>query len=352
MDNKLGFLLKVPIIKKSMTETLLRYLVIILFTFTIFGLVLFIAGKNPIRAYADTFTSIFGSFYGFSELWVQMIPIMLTAVAVALPSKMNLINVGGEGQLFMGGWLATWAALSFQGLPKIIFIPVLMLFGFIGGALWAAIPGLLKAKKLVNETISTLLLNFIAPLIISLSVFGPWRSAESAAYPQTPAFVDAVRLPVIPGTRIHLGFIFAIVALLLFWFFMKYTKWGLEIRAIGGNPEASERMGIRLQWYILIVLCIGGGLAGLAGMAEVTAIHGRLRIGLSQGYGYKGFLLNWITGGSSIGILLMAFVFAIITSVGDTLQITQGVPYAVINILFSLILFVVLAKPVLKGNKK
>jgi simple sugar transport system permease protein len=350
MDNKLGSLLKVPTIKKSMAKTLLRYLVIILFTFTVFGLVLFITGKNPIRAYADTFTSIFGSFYGFSELWVQMIPIMLTAVAVALPSKMNLINVGGEGQLFMGGWLATWAALTFQGLPKVIFIPVLMLFGFLGGALWAAIPGLLKAKKLVNETISTLLLNFIAPLIISLSVFGPWRSAESAAYPQTPAFVDAARLPVIPGTRIHLGFIFAIVALLLFWFFMKYTKWGLEIRAIGGNPEAAERMGIRLQWYILFVLCIGGGIAGLAGMAEVTAIHGRLRIGLSQGYGYKGFLLSWVTGGSPIGILLMAFVFAVITSVGDTLQITQGVPYAVINILFSLILFVVLANPVLKGK--
>jgi len=352
MDNKLGFLLKVPTIKKNMAETILKYLVIILFTFTVFGLVLFIAGKNPIRAYADTFTSIFGSFYGFSELWVQMIPMMLTAVAVALPSKMNLINVGGEGQLFMGGWLATWAALTFPGLPKIIFIPVLMLFGFLGGALWAAIPGLLKAKKLVNETISTLLLNFIAPLIISLSVFGPWRSAESAAYPQTPAFVDAARLPVIPGTRIHLGFIFALVALLLFWFFMKYTKWGLEIRAIGGNPEAAERMGIRLQWYILIILCIGGGIAGLAGMAEVTGIHGRLRIGLSQGYGYKGFLLSWITGGSPIGILLMAFVFAVITSVGDTLQITQGVPYAVINILFSLILFVVLAKPVLKGKIK
>jgi len=350
MDNKLGSLLKVPTIKKSIAETLLRYLVIILFTFTVFGLVLFIAGKNPIRAYADTFTSIFGSFYGFSELWVQMIPIMLTAVAVALPAKMNLINVGGEGQLFMGGWLATWAALTFQGLPKVIFIPVLMLFGFLGGALWAAIPGLLKAKKLVNETISTLLLNFIAPLIISFSVFGPWRSAESAAYPQTPAFVDAARLPVIPGTRIHLGFIFAMVALLLFWFFMKYTKWGLEIRAIGGNPEAAERMGIRLQWHILFVLCMGGGIAGLAGMAEVTAIHGRLRIGLSQGYGYKGFLLSWVTGGSPIGILLMAFVFAVITSVGDTLQITQGVPYAVINILFSLILFVVLTNPVLKGK--
>lgn len=189
MDNKLVSLLKVPTTKKSMAETLLRYLIIILFAFTVFGLVLFIAGKNPIRAYADTFSSIFGSFYGFSELWVQMIPIMLTAVAVALPSKMNLINIGGEGQLFMGGWLATWAALTFQGLPKIIFIPVLMLFGFLGGALWAAIPGLLKAKKLVNETISTLMLNFIAPLIISLSVFGPWRSAESAAYPQTPAFV-------------------------------------------------------------------------------------------------------------------------------------------------------------------
>jgi simple sugar transport system permease protein len=125
---------------------------------------------------------------------------------------------------------------------------------------------------------------------------------------------------------------------------LEKTRWGLELRAIGGNPEAAQRLGIPLARWIVIALAVGGGLAGLAGMGEVMGVHGRLRQGLSPGYGFTGFLISWLAGGRPLGILLMAFLFATITSAGDILQITQSLPYAVVNILLALILFIVLAR--------
>jgi simple sugar transport system permease protein len=287
---------------------------------------------------------VFGNTYGFSELLVRMTPLLLAAVAVALPSRLGLINVGGEGQLYMGGWLATAGALGFPDLPAWLLLPVMTALGFAGGALWALLPGLMRAARLVNETIATLLLNYVAPLIVSFFIFGPWRSAESASYPQSPAFVAAARLPSFAGTRIHLGLLYGLACLALYGIAISRTRWGLEMRAIGGNAEASLRLGIPVSRYIIGVMSVAGGIAGLAGMAEVSAIQGRLVAGLSPGYGFMGFLVAWLAGGDALGILAMAFLFAVISSVGDILQITQGVPYAVVNLLMAVILFIVLGQ--------
>jgi simple sugar transport system permease protein len=225
-----------------------------------------------------------------------------------------------------------------------LLLPLITLLGFVGGALWALLPGLLRAAKLVNETISTLLLNYIAPLIVSFFIFGPWRSSESSSYPQSPAFVDAARLPSLGSTRVHLGLLYGLVCLALYGLLMSRTRWGLEMRAIGGNPEASVRLGIPVAGYMIAAMAVAGGLAGLAGMGEVSAIQGRLVANISPGYGYMGFLIAWLAGGSAIGILAMAFLFAVVSSVGDILQITQGVPYAVVNLLMAVILFIVLGR--------
>jgi len=273
-----------------------------------------------------------------------MTPLLLTSVAVALPSRLGLINVGGEGQLYMGAWLATAGALGCVELPAWLLLPLMTVLGFAGGALWALVPGVLRAAKLVNETISTLLLNYIAPLIVSYFIFGPWRSAESASYPQSPAFVAAARLPSFAGTRIHLGLIYGLVCLALYGIVMNRTRWGLEMRAIGGNAEASLRLGIPVSGYMIAAMALGGGIAGVAGMAEVSAIQGRLVAELSPGYGFVGFLVAWLAGGNAAGILVMALLFAVISSVGDILQITQGVPYAVVNLLMAVILFIVLGQ--------
>ena len=189
-----------------------------------------------------------------------------------------------------------------------------------------------------------MLLNYVAPLIVSFFIFGPWRSAESSAYPQSPAFVAAARLPSLDGTRIHLGLLYGIVCLALYGLALSRTRWGLEVRAIGGNPEASLRLGIPVRTYMIAAMAVAGGIAGMAGMAEVSAIQGRLVGELSPGYGYVGFLVSWLAGGSALGILLMAFLFAVVSSIGDILQITQGVPYAVVNVLMAVILFIVLGQ--------
>jgi simple sugar transport system permease protein len=328
----------------AMRRRLPRAIVVALVALAVFAVVLLVDGKDPLRAYRDTLVYVFGNTYGFSELLVRMTPLLLTSIAVALPSRIGLINVGGEGQLYMGAWLATAGALDFPDLPRWLLLPLMTVLGFVGGALWALLPGLMRAAKLVNETISTLLLNYIAPLIVSFFIFGPWRSPESSSYPQSSAFVDAARLPTLGGTRIHLGLLFGLVCLALYGFALSRTRWGLEMRAIGGNAEASLRLGLPVSGYIVATMAVAGGIAGIAGMAEVSAIQGRLVFELSPGYGFVGFLVAWLAGGSAIGILAMAFLFAMVSSVGDILQITQGVPYAVINLLMAVVLFIVLGQ--------
>lgn len=329
----------------STLQVIVRYLVIFLVAFVLFGAILLIAGKDPVLAIEDTFSSTLRSTYGFSEVIVKMIPLIFAAIAVALPSRVGLINVGGEGQLYMGAWLATWGALTFPSLPPWILLPLMMLLGMIGGSMWAFIPAFLRACGLVNETITTLLMNYVAPSVVTFFIYGPWRSPGNALYPQTVDFVPAARLPTFWGTRVHLGLVIALVLVVWYWCVMTYTRWGLEMRAIGGNPQAARRNGIPLTAYIIVVMCLGGAFAGLAGMSEISGLHGRLRPGFSPGFGYLGFLISWLSGGNSIGILAMSFVIALVTSGGDILQINQGLPFAVVNILLAITLFVVLARP-------
>jgi simple sugar transport system permease protein len=330
----------------------IRFFGLFVLAFLVFAILLLAFDKNPIKAYVDIFSNTLGSTYGFSEILVKMIPLTLTAVAVALPSKIWLINVGGEGQLYIGALFATWGALTLNTLPIWVLLPLISVLGFLGGGLWASISGILRAKGWVSETISTLLLNYVAILLVNFFVFGPWKDPESANYPQTAEFVDAATLPAIGGSRVHMGFIFVLAALILFYFVLSKTRWGLEMRSIGGNPEVARRNGIPIAGYITLLMFIGGGLAGLAGMIEVSAIQGRLRPSLSPGYGFIGFLISWMAGGNPLGIVAAAFLLAIVTTGGDILQMAHGLPGSAVNILNALILFVVLSRQGRKAGVK
>lgn len=323
--------------------TLVRAIGAVLLALLVFGIMLLLFGKDPLRAYIDIFSSTLGSSYGLSEVLVKLIPLVFCALAVLLPARVGLVNVGGEGQLYLGAWLATWGALTFGAWPRPLALPLVILLGFVGGGLWAAIPALLRIKVGLNETISTLLLNYVAVLFVNLFIFGPWKDPASANFPQTKPFADAVLLPQYFGTRVHLGLVLALVAVIVLYFVLKQTRWGFEMRAIGGNAEAARRKGLPIARYILINMVIAGGLAGLAGMGEVMAIQGRLRPGISPGYGYMGFLISWLAMQNPLGVVIMAFVMAVIALGGDTLQITQAMPYATVNILMALILFIVLS---------
>jgi simple sugar transport system permease protein len=273
-----------------------------------------------------------------------MTPLVLTAVAVAIPARIWLINVGGEGQLYIGAIFATWGALTFGHFPGWLLLPLMIVLGFLGGGLWGLIAGLLRARGWVSETISTLLMNYIAILSLNYVVFGPWKDPEGVNYPQTAEFAPAAILPVLGQSRVHLGLALGLLAVGLFAFFVSRTRWGLEMRAIGGNADAARRNGLPVGRYVIGLMFIGGGLAGLAGMCEVSAIQGRLRPSLSPGYGYTGFLISWMAGGHPLGILGAAFLLAVVTAGGDILQMTQAIPGSVVNILMAVILFVILGR--------
>jgi len=321
-----------------------RFIAALIVALLAFSVLLLLQSRNPIPTLRDMFSSTLGSTYGLSEVGVKMIPLLLCALAVAVPAWLGLVNVGGEGQLYFGAWLASWPALTFTHLPEIAMLPFMLVFGMIGGALWALVPAVLRARGLMNETISTLLLNYVAILFVQYFVFGPWKDPASANFPQSREFPAAANLPTFGGTRLHAGIIIAVVAAAILFFVWRRTRWGYEMRAVGGNWEAARRAGIPIATYTIVALLVGGALAGIAGFGEVSAIQGRLTPTLSPGYGYIGFLVSWLAGHNPLTIILMSFLLAVLTAGGDSLQINQNLPFASVNLLMALTLFVVLAQ--------
>jgi general nucleoside transport system permease protein len=321
----------------------LRWLAWIAAALGAFTILLLVEGKNPAVAFFDIVQNTLGSRYGLSEVVVKMSPLLLVALAVTIPARVGLVNVGGEGQMFIGAMCASWAALSFTRLPAWLLLPLMVLLGFVGGGLWAGVAGFLRARGWLTEVFSTMLLNYLGILVVSVLVFGPWRDPTSSNYPQSREFVHAARLPSFGGTRMHLGIVFGVVALVLFDLFLTRTRWGLEMRAIGGNPNAAARSGIPVLRYMVLAMVVGGGLAGIAGMAQVSAIQFRLNPGVSAGFGYVGFLISWLAGHRPRALIPVVFLLAVLAAGGDILQITQGIPYAAVNVLMALILIAVLA---------
>jgi simple sugar transport system permease protein len=313
-----------------------------------FAILLAAYGKNPIAAYGDVLHGAFGSMRGFTEVLVVMIPLMFCALSVAIPARIGMVNVGGEGQLYLGAIFASYAPLNWPGLPIGLMLPLMIFAAFAGGGLWAGISGYLRAKGLLSEVLSTLLMNSVAGFLLQYLVFGVWHDPKSSNFPQSKTFPPAGVLPHIWNGRLHVGLFLALGFVALFWFVLSRTRWGYEMRAIGGNPEAAKRSGIPIAQYIVLLFVIGGGIAGIGGMAETSAIQGRLRPGFSSGYGYIGFLVSWMSGHNPVLIVILSFLLAVVTSGRDVLQITQNLPGAAVNILMALILFVVLAR---RGRK-
>jgi ABC-type uncharacterized transport system permease subunit len=326
-----------------------RFIVAIAVALAVFSVLLLVQSRNPIETYQDIFNSTLGSSYGRSEVGVKMIPLLLCALAVAVPARVGLVNVGGEGQLYIGALFASWAALTFTDLPRYLMLPFMLVLSVVGGALVALGPALLRARGWMNETISTLLLNYLAILVVQYFVFGPWKDPLSANFPQSEDFPAAAQLPNLGTTRLHAGILIALAAVAILYFILRFTRWGYEMRAIGGNWDASRRAGIPIAAYIIGTLLIGGALAGIAGFGEVSAIQGRLRPSLSPGYGYLGFLVSWLAGHNPLTIVVMAGLLAVLSAGGDSLQINQGLPFASVNLLLALTLFMVLAQ---RGRRK
>ena len=306
------------------------------------GLILIAFGINPLRAYQVMVQGSLGSRYALTETLVKAIPLMLTGLGVAIAFRMLFWNIGAEGQLAMGGIAAAYVALFLSNrLPAFLVLPLMFFLALLAGALWGLVPALLKAYIGVNEILTTLMMNYIAILLVEYLYLGPWRDPEGYGFPGTAPFPESAWLPRLTG-RVHAGLLFALLAALLLWFILNRTRWGYEIRVIGENPRAARYTGISIARNILLVMLLSGGLAGIAGMAEVAGIARRLYHGLTVGYGYTAIIVAWLANLNPWGVLLVGFLMGALLVGGDQLQIAMQLPAAVALILQGAILFFVL----------
>jgi len=323
-----------------------KYLLIpasIILALALGALLFLVAGINPARAYWEMLKGGFGNFYNFSEVLVRATPLILCGLSVGLASKMLIWNIGAEGQLVIGGIAGSGVALFLSPyIPAPLIIPVILLAGFMGGACWAFIPGLLKARLRVNEIITSLMLNYVAILWLEHLYFGPWRDPAGRGFPGTAMFPDAAWLPRFLGTRIHLGLILGLGAAAFIWFLLSYTRWGYEISVIGANLQAALYARINITQNILWVMAISGGLAGLAGICETAGIHYRLQQGLAVGNGYLGIVVAWLAKLRPGAIVLISILLGGLMVGGDQVQIVLHVPSAISLALQGAILFCVL----------
>lgn len=330
-------------------KTAAPFLSVLLALFTA-GVIMLFAGVNPLQAYTGMLQESLGSVYGISETLLKSTPLIFTGLGVSLAFRMNLWNIGAEGQLQMGAIGAAWVGL-YSGIQGILILPVMFLAAAIFGGLWAGIAGFLKAKFRVNEIIVTLLMNYIAIACVSYLVYGPWKDPDGFNFPITAQIDTFARLSHLFGTRLHTGFILALLLVFVMYILMEKTLWGYEIKVIGNNTNAAKYAGIKIDRTIIGVLFLSGALAGVAGFSEVAGVQFRLQEGMSTGYGYTAIIVAWLAGRSALGVLAVSVIMSVILVGGDSLQILMGLPVAFVNLFQGLILFFLLASEFFINNK-
>lgn len=302
------------------------------------ALFMLLGGVNPIAVYHKMLMGAFGSAYGISETVVKAIPLLLCGLGVAAAYRMSLWNIGAEGQFIMGAIGAAAVVILFPDLPGVLYIPAMVVAGMIGGAVWGLFTAIPKAYFGVNELITSLMLNYVALLFLDYLVYGPWRDPNGFNFPGSKPFELNQQLLTLFGSRIHLGLLFGLIAVVLFSFFINHTRWGYEMRVIGANRDAASYAGINITKQVLVVMLISGGLAGLAGASEVSGVTHRLMYGISPGYGYTAIIVAWIAKLNPWGMVVSAVLFGGLIVGGYSVQ-TIGLPSAMSLMLQGAILF-------------
>ena len=357
-----------------------------------------VQGINPLTGYRDMILLAFGSPYGISETIMKAIPLMLAGLGVALAFRMLVWNIGAEGQLYMGAFASCLVAYTWPDLPAWILLPAMIVAGFVGGALWGAIPGTLKAFLGVNEIITSLMLNYIAIQWVSYLVIGPWQDPTSLGFPRTTRLSEGATLPVITGAwylptvvalvvvgavlshwivrradhtgervklaagfvllttlslggiyfldgrRVHLGFVLGLAAAAVLSVLLSRTRWGYEVRVIGENARAAQHAGMSLKRNIVLVMMISGGMAGLAGMSEIAGNLHLIKRMFSPGYGYTAIIVAWLAKLNPWGVILVSLLLGGLYRGSDAIP---GAPKALGMMLQAVIFFVLIGGEVL-----
>ena len=310
----------------------------------IFGAFAASRGVDPLSMYRSMWEATFQGSVGPGQVLNRAAPFLLAALAVAVPARAGLINIGGEGQLIIGATAAGGAALALGGHGSgFSALFVMALAAMVGGALWAGLAAVLKLKASVDEAISTLLLNYVALNILNYLVYGPWKDGSGLGQPVSKPLPHDHTLPVISSLHANVGFLIAGAATIVVALLLTRTTWGFALRCAGGNREAARRAGLSVPMLLLTAMLVGGALAGLAGMLQFTGVEGQLRPGIAVGFGYIAFLASWLAGHRPQTVVLAALLMAIISVAGDSLQIAAHLPGSAVNILMAVVLLAVLS---------
>ncbi len=310
-----------------------------------------LAGSDISESYRALVSGAFGSSNAAYETLVQATPLIFTGLAATFAFRAKVWNIGGEGQLFAGAIGAYFASDILTSFPRVPYVVSIMVFAMIAGALWAGLAGVLRTRFGVNEIIATVMLNFVMINILSFLLSDWWQDPQNFYY-QTARMPDAAALPrIVDGSRLHLGFVIAVVMAGVVWFVLERTSLGYEIRSVGVNDRVAKYGGIRGARIIVITMLISGAIAGLAGASELSGIHLRLQLEISDNLGFTGIIIALVARLRPIGVILAAIAAGALTNGATTMQLLTGVPAALVDVLKGMTLVFVLIAAVAVNHR-
>lgn len=329
-------------------EKVIQGLVIALITIAVGTVLIMMSNANPVEAYANFFKGIFGNLNGFCEVFVKATPLIFTGLGCAVAFRTGFFNIGAEGQFYVGALTASMVALNVQGAAGIV---LALAAGFLAGGVWALIAAVFKAKLGISEIIVTIMLNYIAINLVGIAV-RTFLMDPAGSVPQSAKFDSSVWIPqLLPPTRLHAGFILALVSVAVVWFLLEKTTVGYEIKVVGFNKRAAACNGISVMKNIVISAFLSGGLAGMAGVVEVLAIQKKLLEGISSNCGYTAVLIALMAGNHPVGVIVASVGMAAMQVGANTMQRQLGVPSAIVDILIGLVVLLILAKGLIRRKK-
>jgi ABC-type uncharacterized transport system permease subunit len=316
--------------------------------FAVLAIGLAASGYDPVLALAALGRGGFGSWYTFSSATlVRAVPLILLGLGVALAFRAGALNIGAEGQFYAGAIAATWVGIHVAGWPSGLAVGAVWSAAAVAGVLWIGLPVLLKVRFGVMEVISTLLLNFVADAVVSFAVTGPLQEAKRL-YPQSDPIAESARLPLLPGSRLHVGILLAVVLALALWLLFTRTRWGFRLKAVGLGPEAARVSGrIPVKRVVAGALLWSGALAGLGGGVEISGVTYTLFQNLSPGYGFTAIAVALLARLHPLGIVVTGILFGALEAGAQGMQREAGVPAVAVQVAEATIILVVLLAEVL-----
>lgn len=340
------------LIPASFTDAVIISTVATIISLVLFGLFVMFSGVNPFDVYQFMYKGAFGNEYAWRNTLIHAAPLLLTALCVALPARVGMMIIGGEGAVVLGGLMAALVGHLITNAPSLVVQASMIVAGMIVGGLWIAACGALRQYRGVNETISSLLMSYIAIAILNHCVEGPMRDPSSLDHPSSFFIGAANMLGNIPGTEIHVGLLFGIIACVFSWFLMDHTTHGFATSIVGGNARAAKVAGLSIAKFSLAACFLGGAFAALAGVVEVAAIHGRANDSLAAGLGYAGILVAFVARQNPLAIIPVAILLGGVSASGDLLQMKLKLSSASVQVFQGILFLVILGLDTWAGRLK